>query len=436
MRGIVKYIVIFLILMSLLSIDSASLWAGDSTHLGNRTASAQGIELKEEQSLLVRDTKVVENPSRTFNPCSGVGTPMGKWTFGHLIKEMANEPVTGLDPSKIALGWLREWGVNKTVNGDIIGRRPEQPLLIPWEEAGGGRNQPLDLSMAPFKLLAIVNRIDLWDDLDQGGHGAGELRFVFGAVDLENNCAPLDFTVIFEYQVPRETCQERVTWAQMWARLSMLELGSQRYNAVLEALTERVVKAGANPNMLPNQSSLNSLLSNESFLGQARELRAFKLGDDIGRGTLVSVPVKQSPNDQLNRSATLVDYINQNEASILARNYTIPETFNGSPFQGGANLVFPSTHWNGPRNGPLVNNNEARHIFSLNTCSGCHARETGIQGFAHIKPAPFGTVADLSGFMTGIDVVDPVDRVTVRHFDELERRTLELEDIRKTSCGP
>jgi hypothetical protein len=394
------------------------------------------VVIDPEKSLLIRDLSVIEDPSRTFNPCTGVGTPMGKWTFGYLMSEIANEPVTGIDPANLTRNWLRQWGVNKDINGDIVLRRPEQLIQEPWEEAGNGVNQPLDLSIAPFRLLAIINRIDLKDDHILGGSGAGEGRFVFGAVDLENNCQPLPFTVIFEYGIRRESCQSIQDWAQQWQALSALELGSEAYNAALEQITEQFAAAGADPNMRPNESSLNTLRSNENFLGTPFELRSFKLVESgRGRGLFDSIPLDQTPADRHNRSELLVNFINDNEASILAKNYTTPLTLpNGTPFLGGgANMVF-ATRWNGPRTGPFVNSQEARHIFSLNTCSGCHARETDT-GFFHVRPAPFGVTPNLSGFMTGIDVLDPDDRVTVRHFNDLARRAQEFEVTLTTPCG-
>jgi hypothetical protein len=360
---------------------------------------------------------------------------MGKWTFGYLMSEMANESVTGLDPSRFVRNWLRQWGRDQVVNGDLIERRPELPILRPWEEVGNGVNQPLDLSLAPFRLLAIVNRVDLHDDLDFGGVGAGEARFVFAAVDLANGCQPLQFTVNFEFLIKRDSCGEIKDWAQQWRDLSNFGLGSEEYNSALENITEQFVAAGSDPNMRPNRSTLNALVTNEIFLGEPWELRAFKLIESgRGRGLLGSVPVKQVPHDAFNATETLVDFINNNEENILARNYTVPLALpDGTPFLGGAsNMVF-ATHWAGPRNGPAINSNEARHIFSMNTCNGCHARETGTT-FTHIRPAPFGLMPNLSGFMTGIDVPDPVDRNTIRSFNELNRRAIEFESIVNMSC--
>jgi hypothetical protein len=426
-----------LILALLIAASTVAMLYPSSAPLDVRVVTAQGIVVEPEKSLLIRDLAVIEDPNRTFNPCTGEGTPLGKWTFGYLMTELANEPVTGLNPANFTRNWLRQWGTHKNINGDIVLRRPEQLIQRPWEEAGNGVNQPLDLSIAPFRLLAIVNRIDLKDDHVLGGVGAGEARFVFGAVDLENNCQPLPFTVIFEFGIKREGCQSIQDWAWQWQDLAQFEIGSEAYNAALEQITEQFAAAGSDPDMRPNQSSLNTLLSNENFLGTPFELRAFKLVESgRARGLLDSVPLNQTPADRHNRTALLVDFINANEASILAKNYDTPLMLpDGTPFLGGGANMVASTRWNGPQTGPFVNSNDARHIFSLNTCSGCHARETGT-GFFHIRPAPFGTSPNLSGFLTGIDVLDPQDRVTIRHFSDLARRAQEFEVTLATPCAP
>lgn len=51
------------------------------------------------RELMITDLSVVNDPARTFDVCSNAGTPMGIWTFGHLMSEMANQPITGIDPS-------------------------------------------------------------------------------------------------------------------------------------------------------------------------------------------------------------------------------------------------------------------------------------------------------------------------------------------------
>lgn len=78
--------------------------------------------------------------------------------------------------------------------------------------------------------------------------------------------------------------------------------------------------------------------------------------------------------------------------------------------------------WSAPGVDPV-----ARHLFSLNTCDGCHGVEANVS-FLHVFPRTAGVSSALSTFMTGGDVVDPVTGTT-RHFHDLERRNVDLEAI-------
>jgi hypothetical protein len=61
------------------------------------------LEVDWPRELLIRDPLVVEDPARTYNVCDGTGTPMGAWTFGRLMTEIANEPATRRTSSRT--GW-------------------------------------------------------------------------------------------------------------------------------------------------------------------------------------------------------------------------------------------------------------------------------------------------------------------------------------------
>lgn len=60
-------------------------------------------------SLMITNQNVVGDgdPTRTWNPCNNVGTKLGAFTFGHLMTEMANQPLTGIDPADFAMRWLQ-----------------------------------------------------------------------------------------------------------------------------------------------------------------------------------------------------------------------------------------------------------------------------------------------------------------------------------------
>jgi hypothetical protein len=393
--------------------------------------------IQPESSLLITDISVVEDPARTFDPCTGVGTPMGRWTFGHLMTQMANQPVTGIDPALFTRRWLRHWEVPQTVNFDVVPSRLQiRPEIIePWELNSGGLGSPLDLAVAPFRLLAIVNRVDLRENVTYGGGSAGEARFVFGA--LRPNCDPLPFTVIFEYGIQKNSCVAVKDWGQQWVDLQSHPLGSPAYNAALEAITDQFVAAGANPAKLPNQSALNQLRTNEIALAGPWELREFILSPvGFDAGQMRQDTVKQTPAFLHNTQPVIADYVNANAAAILANKHTVPIEFPpGTPFLGGAAPTPGGVFWDGPPvpPGPDIVPADARHMFSLNTCSGCHAGETATR-FTHIDPRPAGSPSSLSGFLTGISVADPADGAPVRDFDDLARRATDLDALVNSSC--
>ncbi|MBM3724979.1 MAG: hypothetical protein FJW40_06105 [Acidobacteria bacterium] len=381
-------------------------------------------------SLMVRNTGVVEDPARTTNPCTGAGTPMGKWTFGYLMQQIANQPATGISGSVLAKRWMNKFAVSQTVNDFVAPARPGvgSQILANWQAASGVGND-LDLGKAPFRLLAIVNRVDLRENAVYGGGNAGELRFVFGA--LSSSCAPLQFTVIFEFGVDKRSCQAIRGWAQQWANLPA-PVGSAAYNTALEQLTEQVVQAGASPSK-PNGSALNQLRTNEFVLAPQWELREFRIfSTDSDAGHLRMVTIKQTPDGSLRTPVNVPvrDYVNANAAVIKIDKHTVPLDFPaGTPFLGAATRYPPGAIWN-PAG---IADRPARHHFSLNTCDGCHAGETQT-AFTHVTPAPFGTEAGLSGFMTGITVNDPADGMPSRTFNDLQRRKLDLEGLAGSSC--
>ncbi len=430
-------------------------------------------------SLMITDLGTVEDPSRTFNPCTGVGTAMGAWTFGKLMTDMANGTIPAEDFVK---NWLETWMAPPvtTVNGDPIPARPNilNQVIRPWilrttpaavVDATNWKTFPLDLKFAPFKLLAIVNRLDLRGNSGYTISNGGEGRFVFGVVS--NTCSPLRFTVIFEYGVPKNKCAALLAYAQQWYDLKALTPGTAAYNTALEAITIQFTAAGAGGASKANGSSLNQIRTNELSIGSPWELREFNI--DKTSHNLFLTTVKQEPAKKFNRkafpAATVTDqgilakYVNTNEADIIANTYVVPLNFPATPFLGGkAHTETPGHFWDaaiapGPE---FITNDNARHVFSLNTCSGCHGGEGRTQvgnlindpvgvphaPFLQIAPQPFGTKATLAAFLTGdpgqadglFKVTDPANRPTgsptIRGFNDLERRAVDLEIFVNTTC--
>src|SRR5262249_10474469 len=156
--------------------------------------------------------------------CTGTGTQMGPWTFGRLMQEMANEPATGTRPGDFVEHWLQEWTQDQTINTwNVLARATAQNFIDAWPRLPDGQ---LDLAQAPFRLLAIVNRIDLRSNTAHGGGSAGEARFVFGFLDCDETL-PGSFelpqsTVILEYGIDKDNCFAVRDWARQWRALGTM----------------------------------------------------------------------------------------------------------------------------------------------------------------------------------------------------------------------
>jgi hypothetical protein len=396
-----------------------------------------------QESLLITDTAVVQDPFRTNDACIGGGDPDGVWTFKHLMAEMATG--SGFSTHDFVVRWLSRWLKPYTVNADTVPARRQMfdQVILPWANRSGVRaslsrtgtlslSGPLDLDIAPFRLSAIVNRIDLGATVSgPAGYGggttsqpldAGELRFVFGVQNLDT-CDVLRFSVIFEYGVPITGCTSVRDWAVQWTQLNdpgFAPRFSPGWRAQLEGMTESVVRHGAAPTK-GNENALNQIRTNEIALAFPWELREFRLAiedavldvDTPANGLLRPHTVAMTPDDgAFSPPAThpttdafvLGDVLAGVPASVptlpdaCSASYSVPGQFAGAPFRGANSFEDPPTHWQASVN--PADNRElcARHQFSLNTCNGCHTGDTATP-FFHVDPTAMP--ATLSNFLTG-----------------------------------
>lgn len=421
------------------------------------------ITIKKEHSLMVTDKAVVEDPVRTFNACNNTGNPNGAWSFPHLITEMANTALTGIQPKDFLMKWLETWLTDQTVNSNVIAKRAQiQVIIDEWKTASNGT---FDIKFAPFKLIAIVNRVDLRGNSGYGMSNPGEGRFVFCAVRCNGQVITVfrdrgPFMVIFEYGIPKKTCTDLRAFAKEWADLSNEVLGSPLYNKKLQNITDQFTKANADP-AKPNGSSLNQMRTNEFALrADPWELREFNI--DKASHLLVNVTTKQEPQTDFNqvhlplpnvpaKVQIMANFINTHTPQVEANTYTVELIEGGQPFLAGkAHTLDPSSyHWDGdPAAGPRhVNSDKARFVFSLNTCSGCHGGEANTGNFMHVAPGGIsGVPAILSGFLKGdpamssgpFTVTDRAGRPPAppHEFNDLERRKLDLEKFASCPCRP
>ncbi|WP_255215839.1 hypothetical protein [Pseudenhygromyxa sp. WMMC2535] len=385
-----------------------------------------------EKTLAIRDLAVTRDTQRTGvwswdgAKCSFSGDAFGDHGFSRLMEEMSVG--AGIAVEDWTADWLRTWSVPQVVNGDDLSAEvsglSEVWNRFPQLSSDGDPyafNDVLDMNQPPFQLVAIVNRVDLHEAGSYGG-GAGELRYVFQLVDPDS-CAPLDMTVIFEYEVPRSGCSQIRSYAQAWYDLDDLALGSQDYLDALAAITEPVTAAGANPQHVAG-SALGQLRTNSRILpwphyaGLQWHMRAF-----VHNGVaLEPAPMRMTPAfgyeypDIYTSAQAIDDFIDAEAADILAGTYDVDllHPVSNDPFRAGfvpyghlsfthyspyaagevvyfdpyvsASATVPagslpgSMNWWGMERGRFWGSQladpEARHVFSLNTCNGCHARET------------------------------------------------------------
>lgn len=394
--------------------------------------TCEGVDVSIPKQILITDLSVVEDPVRTRWSGAHGDEDDGAWHAGRLLADMVG--TTGMAPEEFVRRFLGKWEVDEEVNGFVVPHRREgvrAKIIDPWPRKASGE---LDLTRAPFRLLAIAPRFDLRQldppapsgataDPHVDPPGAGELRFVFGLVDPASG-EPLRFTMILEYNMPAKGGAEVRRWAQRLGALGQHELGSAEYRTALRQITRRVTARNAATNR-PNNSHLVHLRTNDAELGP-HQMREFRIGPR--QGVMDHFYLEKTPQLVIDGQRRLADYINRHAPEILEGRYKIPQEFPArrtppADFRGSS-IRIPGErgYWNAPG----IQSERARHRFSLNTCNGCHGRETGTTGLFHVANRRAGAESRLSRFMTGSGpVADPVTGRT-RSFNDTGRRRNDL----------
>jgi hypothetical protein len=397
--------------------------------------------------LMITNVSVVDDPCRTSwtGSCAGGGT-QGIWTFGELMTRMAG---TG-SPQVLAAEWLHQWEIPIVVNGFPVPKRPMiRPLVIdPWLIASGCPSGspivgpgacPLNLKRAPFRLLAISNRVDL-ECANYTGPGDGEARFVFGVLGASGN--PLRAAVIFEYKLPPQRASvpyTAVNWENDWHPLSSLPIGSPTYMKILEGILSDITAVGALPGGPNLGTSIGQVRTNEiDFGGAPWKLRETHL-QNTGGGTtaelLLASTTAETPDDSVNLTPPLDSYLATNAAALAAfLQPPLPTSMFGG--ESSAPLGPPSPpFWDHSAPSPLAP--IERHHFGFNTCNGCHSVEVNTP-FLHVGNRVAGFPSVLSPFLStstataggglpsfALTVNDPAPTGAIFQYNEPWRRLCE-----------
>ncbi|WP_052374513.1 hypothetical protein [Chondromyces apiculatus] len=410
------------------------------------------------RELVITDLKVVEDPCRTTwtTGCASAGA----WTFGRLMMDMAGTTA----PATFVAEWLHQWETTSfTPTGVAVPPRPGiRPLVIdPWLTASGcapgtpltgaGATCTLDLKQAPFRLLAIVNRIDQSGASASGVKHSGEARFVFGFLDAPKG-NPLQATVILEYKVPprrKGVSFSSFDWAKEWHVLSNPSLGpigAPPYLKHLEGILKDITSPGVMPGARNLGSAIGQVRTNEiDFAGGPWKLREHTL-QNVGLGpnaALLKVDtLKLTPDDGLLFSTALDTHLqglSLGAGSTVLTDYLHTEAPDDVPAGMLAGESSAPFLWDHSAAGTLTV--DERHHFGLATCNGCHLDETSTP-FVHIAPRPAGVPSALSPFLStstvpagggaplfAQSVFDPAGSGTTFMYNEPWRRLCEVTRI-------
>ncbi|QSQ27505.1 hypothetical protein JY651_22460 [Pyxidicoccus parkwayensis] len=335
----------------------------------------------------------------------------------------------------------------------------QEKILNPW--TAGDEN-------GPFRLLAVVNRMDIAGDIDSRGGGNfagserrwfGEGRLVFGLNQDVDGSTPYPMTLIMEYRLPalKETTvgsnttyeldtsfdnvagpagndawrDGRARWAKLWRELSRYPHTDARYKALLL----NIVKLFATgDNLLALRTGERVYDTSTSSFANEFEYREFYHNDQWNLATrkLRREPIlcAQGSNSLKNRileewnpaandfhftfmlGERKLEQTEVDELSALCGNNQYPSP-KGLPYgqdlnSGGYGLRAKFTRFNSSTLWTISNVNETRrHKTAAATCSGCHSTETGNSTVFHISPRLAGEDAQVSAFLTGPVQVNP-----------------------------
>jgi hypothetical protein len=352
---------------------------------------------------------IVLDPAVVNGPLADSTRPDAPFSFRAQMQWLAG---AGREPFDFTRSWLDSWAEATSVGPSLapVTPRPAARALLmdPWLGAGADAGYAAlpSWERVPFRLIAIVNRVDLAADPCSGS--AGELRYVYSAVEPSTGQA-LDMTVILEVPYPR--VRPAAAWARAWSELANLP-STEEYVARLSALAREV--------QLEGDPLRVRLRSNELALANADsptwELREFQLQIQSARLSLVQVPLEFTPRSDVD-PALLAEHVLEHAQDLRTSGVSLPEAWRA----GAAEISDPGFSW------PVLGVSERlRQTFSTQTCNGCHGGDTASLPFQHIQPATGSAgPARLSRFL-----YDPN-----ADMDELRRRELRLGELRSSACA-
>jgi hypothetical protein len=352
-------------------------------------------------------------------------------------------------------------------------------VLDNWDPTGTGLELPETQKDGPFRLLAVINRLDVAGADDNPGGGStlpedkrkffGEGRLVFGLTATDDSGQPYPMTVIMEYHLPflhkqldgsgtrgfvadrkdfnydsisdADWIEQRKNWATLWMELSRYSFDSTEYRTLLKD----IVTLFARPE--------NSVALRVGYVVDPTDpldtTREFEYRENYTQGGFLLAPrdlardvhpcVAQQPffadlltqRWQASTHDLIFDYkwpsavANQAEISAACG---LP--MGAKPGEQGPRVHvsrflpdkwWPALYGTSPTDYNLNNMEEKRHDFSMTTCSGCHSQETGTRGFM-IFPRAENADATVADFLKDRATTVTMPKGAQYTYSELARR--------------
>ncbi|MCT4664811.1 MAG: hypothetical protein N4A45_06215 [Flavobacteriales bacterium] len=365
------------------------------------TACQDGTDIAKEKSLLITELKVVEDPARTYNVVTGTGAPQGAWTFGQMMKNIAGGFADEANPTPAEITKVREciksWikSIGSLNNSSTLTNATYAHIVGPWikkanifknyhiTNASGAWEAQWDsfitkddinalLANAPFKLTAIVNRLDLRENMGYSNSpvsNAGETRFIFSLVQtLDHQPFKASFNssmnissnkgkppyqednnwnndvfqaedwrglnVILEYKNPFANRCAIKDFAIDWKNLSSytwdptdVQNGLQKYLEELQSITDQVTARNVMPNRT-NGSAISQVRTNDRLLGDfvlnfwghhKWKLRQFELNNNgyLVKTKLTNMPLQYDQHPHAIAQGYSKNYVNFPRNSVI-----------------------------------------------------------------------------------------------------------------------
>jgi hypothetical protein len=226
----------------------------------------------------------------------------------------------------------------------------------------------------PFRLLALVNRTDLAEQLaPESPDGEARLVYTLTRGPGDDSASPaLPLTVIFEYSLGSRLGAR--DWASAFHELHSLD----DTRALVRRFSAATAEAGA-PRL--SQVRVNDGRSGQGLLYELAP-------DDSGR--LVRRGVRNTPRIELAATAERNSFVRANEAAVRDGSHRFPSAWLASASAIGSVTWLPDL--------PLL-----EHDFSRSTCGGCHGDDGPAERGFHLAEAPDGSVT-LSSFLSDDDL--------------------------------